>query len=90
MYWHMRDLCDPANLVTSMVIELDNTPLYLMDVHWDSVEDRRGIAWKICTRVRWAWLDSLIVIVNCGHSWCQCDSHVSCCQVVTLQGFILI
>jgi hypothetical protein len=31
--------------------------------------DAQGIAWKTCTRVRWTWLDSLIVIMNCCHSW---------------------
>jgi hypothetical protein len=42
------------------------------------------------TRVRWAQLDFLIVIVKDGHSCCICGSRVSWCQVVTLQGFILI
>jgi hypothetical protein len=28
-----------------------------------------GIAWKTCTRVRWARLDSLVVVMNCCHSW---------------------
>jgi hypothetical protein len=42
------------------------------------------------TRVRWVRLDSLIVITKGGHSCCLCGSRVSCCQVVTLQGFILI
>jgi hypothetical protein len=48
---------------------------------------RRGIVWKTCTRVRWARLDSLIVVMNCGHSWCLLDSRVPCCQVI---GFKLI
>jgi hypothetical protein len=28
--------------------------------------------------------------MNCGHSWCIHDSRVSCCQVLPLQGCILI
>jgi hypothetical protein len=44
----------------------------------------RGIVWKTCTRVRWVRLDSLKVIVDCGHSWCFRGSRVSCCQVFTL------
>jgi hypothetical protein len=35
-----------------------------------------GITWKMCTRVRWAWLDSLIVIMNCGCSWCLHEPRV--------------
>jgi hypothetical protein len=68
-----------------MIAELDNTPLYLMGdigIVWGPPTDVcRGIAWKTCTRVRWAQLDSLIVIVNCGHSWRLCGLRVSCCQV---------
>jgi hypothetical protein len=64
-----------------MFPELDDTPLYLTDVHWDiwgpPMDARRGIAWKICTRVRWTRLDSLIVMVNCGHLWCLRGSRVS-------------
>jgi hypothetical protein len=37
MYRHIQDLWGPANLVASTVTELDDTPLYLTDVHWDSV-----------------------------------------------------
>jgi hypothetical protein len=29
--------------------------------------------------------DSLIVVVNYGHSWCLCGSRVSYCQIITLQ-----
>jgi hypothetical protein len=47
------------------------------------------IAWKMCTRVRWARLDSLVILKNCCHSWCLRDSRVSCCQVITLQGLKL-
>jgi hypothetical protein len=31
MYWHIHDLWGPVNLVASTVVELDDTPLYLMD-----------------------------------------------------------
>jgi hypothetical protein len=42
------------------------------------------------TRVRWALLNSLIVIVKGGHSCCLRGSRVSCCQVATLQGYIIL
>jgi hypothetical protein len=45
-----------------------------------------GMMWKTCTRVRWARVESLIAVTNCGCLWCLCEPHVSCCQVVTLQG----
>jgi hypothetical protein len=53
------------------------------DAHW-------GIAWKTCTRVWWARLDSLIVIMNCGLSWCLHGSRVSCYQVIFHVKGILI
>jgi hypothetical protein len=31
----------------------------------------------------------LVCVINCCHSWCLCDSHVSCCQVVILASFKL-
>jgi hypothetical protein len=37
MYWRIRDLWGPANLVASTVTELDDTLPYLQDVHRDSV-----------------------------------------------------
>jgi hypothetical protein len=43
-----------------------------------------SIAWKTCTRARWARLNCLIVVMNCGRSWCLREPRVSCCQVVTL------
>jgi hypothetical protein len=77
-----------------MVTELDGTPLYLTDdigMVWRPPTDaRRGIAWKTCTRVRWARLDSLIVIVKGGQSCCLRGSHVSCCQVISLARWLLI
>jgi hypothetical protein len=92
MYWRIQDLWGPANLVASLVAELDDTPPYFtsdIGIVWGPPMDVcQGIAWKTCTRVRWARLNSLIVIVNYGHSWCLCGSCVSCCQVVTLQGYI--
>jgi hypothetical protein len=94
IYWCIWDLWSPTNLVASTVTELDDTPPYLIDVQWDSVGAthgcRWGIAWKTYTRVRWARLDSLIVIVNCGRSWCLRGSRVSCCLVIPLQGCISI
>jgi hypothetical protein len=41
------------------------------------------------TRVQWARLDSLIVIVNYYHSWCPPGPRVPCCQVITLARFKL-
>jgi hypothetical protein len=80
-----------------MVAELDDTPLYFTDdigiVFGPSGHPRtthRGFHVEDGTRVRWVRLDSLIVIAKGGHSCCLRGSHVSCCQVDTLQGFILI
>jgi hypothetical protein len=42
------------------------------------------------TRVRWAWLNSLIVIVKGGHLCCLHGSRVSCYQVDTLQGYFIL
>jgi hypothetical protein len=88
MYLHIRDIWSPTNLVGSMVAELDDTPPNITGVQWDSVgpptDAHRSITWKTCSMVRWAWLDSLIVVVNCGHSWCLHGSHVSCSQVISL------
>jgi hypothetical protein len=42
MYWCMRDLWGPANLVASTVTELDDTPPYLTGVQWDSVGATHG------------------------------------------------
>jgi hypothetical protein len=39
--------------------------------------------------VWWAQLNSLIVIVKGGHSCCLRDSRVSCCQIDTLQCYII-
>jgi hypothetical protein len=41
-------------------------------------------------RVRWAQLNSLIVITKGGHSCCLRGSCVSCCQVDTLKGYIIL
>jgi hypothetical protein len=87
-------LWGPTNLVALTVAELDDTPPYLTDVQWDSVgaptDAHQGTAWKTCTRVRWAWLNSLIVVMNYGHSWCLRGSRVLCCQVISLVRCILI
>jgi hypothetical protein len=42
------------------------------------------------TRVWCARLNSLIVVTKGGHSCCLLCSHVSCCQVDTLQGYIIL
>jgi hypothetical protein len=42
------------------------------------------------TRVRWVQLNSLIVIMKCDHSCCLRGSRVSCCQVDTLQGYVIL
>jgi hypothetical protein len=42
------------------------------------------------TRVWWARLNSLIVIAKGGRSCCLRGSRVSCCQVDTLQGYIIL
>jgi hypothetical protein len=60
-------------------------------IAWGPPTDaHQGIARKTCTRVWWARLDSLIVVMNCGHSWCLRGSCVSCCQVISLARCILI
>jgi hypothetical protein len=78
-----------ANLVASSVVELDDTRPYLMGVTRDSAWATHGVsaeanAWKTCTRVRWARLDSFIVVVNYCHSWCLSGPRVSCCHVISL------
>jgi hypothetical protein len=42
------------------------------------------------TRVRWARLNSLVVIVKGGHSCCLRGSRLSYCQVGTLQGYFIL
>jgi hypothetical protein len=42
------------------------------------------------TRVRWAQLNSFIVITKGGHSCCLRRSRVSCFQVDTLQCYIIL
>jgi hypothetical protein len=42
------------------------------------------------TRVQWARLNSLIIITKGGHSCCLRGSRVSCFQVDTLQGYIIL
>jgi hypothetical protein len=94
MHWCIHDLWGHVNLVASTITELDDTLPYLQDVHGivcgPPTDARRVIVWKTCTRVRWAWLDSLIVIMNCCHSWCLRGSCVLCCHVVSLARCKLI
>jgi hypothetical protein len=70
-------------------------PIVLHVWHWDSVwatheTTQWGFHVEDNTRVWWVWLDSLIVIAKGGHSWCLRGSRVSCCQVDTLQGYIIL
>jgi hypothetical protein len=37
MYWRIRDLWGPTNLVASTITELDDTLPRFTDVQWDSV-----------------------------------------------------
>jgi hypothetical protein len=87
-------LCDPANLLALTVTELDDTLPHLMDDTRDSAwaihsVSAEAYAWKTCTWVRWARLDSLIVVMNCCHSGCLRGLWVLCCQVITLARFKL-
>jgi hypothetical protein len=95
--WTSFELCTgtyrifwgPANLLASMVAELDDTLPYLTGDTRYSAWATHGVStkayvWKTCTRVRWARLDSLTVIVNCCHSWYLRDPRVLCCQVISL------
>jgi hypothetical protein len=95
MYWRIRELWGPANLVASTVAKLDDSLPRLMDVHWDSVWATHGCL-SMLSRGRHAlgWgrtrPDSLIVIVKSGLSWRLHGSRVSCCQVISLTRCILI
>jgi hypothetical protein len=42
MYWRIRDLWGPANLVASCVTEFDDTLPYLHCIHWDSAWGTHG------------------------------------------------
>jgi hypothetical protein len=94
VYWCIWDLWDPANILVLTIAELDDTPLYFtgdIRIVWRSPTDvQRGIAWKTCTRVRWARLDSLIVIVKRGRSCFLRGSRVSSCHVISLVRWLLI
>jgi hypothetical protein len=89
MYWRIRDLWDPTNLVASTVTELDDILPHFMNVHWDSVRATHGLpvevfVWKTALGRGRTRPDALIVIAKGGHSWCLCGSRVSCCQVISL------
>jgi hypothetical protein len=49
MYWHMRDLWGPTNLIVMMVAEFDDTPPYFTDVQWDSVRATHGVSTEAYT-----------------------------------------
>jgi hypothetical protein len=42
MYWRIRDLWGPINIVASCVTESDDTLPYLMGVQWDSAWATHG------------------------------------------------
>jgi hypothetical protein len=42
------------------------------------------------TKVRWTRLNSLIVLVKGGHSYCLRGSRVSYCRIDTLQGYFIL
>jgi hypothetical protein len=51
LYWHIRDLWGPANLVALTIAEFDDTLPRFTDVHWNSVRATHGLsvevfAWK--------------------------------------------
>jgi hypothetical protein len=89
VYWRIWDFLGPTNILASLVTELDNTLPYLMDDRREGAWATHGVSveayvWKTYTRVRWARLNSLIVIVNCCHLWCPPGPRVLCCQVISL------
>jgi hypothetical protein len=43
MYWHIRDIWNPTNLVALTVVELDDTLPNFTEVHWDSVRANHGL-----------------------------------------------
>jgi hypothetical protein len=49
MYWCIRDLWGPANLLASMVIELDDTLPRFTVVQWDSVRATYGLPVEVFT-----------------------------------------
>jgi hypothetical protein len=64
--------------------------MYTGIVYGPPTDAHRDIAWKTCTRVRWARLDSLIVVMNYGCSWCLRKPCVSYCHVLSIVRCILI
>jgi hypothetical protein len=90
VYWPIRDLWGPTNLVASTVDKLDDTPLYFTDdieiVFGPPMNYPSRFRVEDGTRVRWVRLNYLIVIMKGGHSCCLRGSHVSCCQINTFQG----
>jgi hypothetical protein len=88
MYRCIRYLGGPANLVTLMVLELDDTSPVVL--YTGIVYRPPRIAPSVVLRGRSAlekggtWPDSLIVVTMAACGVLEA-SHVSCCQVVTLQ-----
>jgi hypothetical protein len=88
MYLCIWDLWSPANIVALTVTKFNDILPYLYDVHQDSVWATHGFPSRYrveeCSRVRWAWVNSLIVVMNYGHS---CGLHDL--AFVVLLGFAL-
>jgi hypothetical protein len=66
MYWHIRDLWGPINLVALCVTELDDTLPRFMGVQWVSVQATHGVSgeaytWKMALGHGRTWPDSLIM-----------------------------
>jgi hypothetical protein len=83
IYWHIRDLWGPVNLVALTIAALNVTLPSFTDVHWDSVRVTHRLLVEVFTRkmtLGWGRTrpDSLIVIVKGGHLYCLCGSRVSC------------
>jgi hypothetical protein len=88
MYWSLRGLWGPINLVASCVAETKAILPNLMGVHWDSAWATFGCSSQYRVEdMHYGEVgpDHLLDrIVKCGHSWCLCASQVSYCQVLSL------
>jgi hypothetical protein len=49
MYWRIRDLWGPTNIVASTDTELDDTLPRFMDVQWDSMRATHGLPIEVFT-----------------------------------------
>jgi hypothetical protein len=88
MYWHIRVIRSPANLVVSMVAELDDTLPRFMNDRRDTVRATHGLpievfTWKTTLGRGRARSNYVIVIAKGDHLCCLRGSRVSC-QVISL------